>query len=388
MGALFEVLRGQVEANAQHAVEAYAREVAEYRSIPDDALGMYEFAVFIRRRTFDLAPQDRPLTDDDLAIIAEVGRRRAEAGLSLDSQQRVLAVHTGLLLREIHDAAQTDDVNDLLRAVGWLGAQGVRARAAYLRGYTDGVEQSRALATRLELLCRALLADEPPESFQVDGVAVRPAGQATVSVLRPAPVLTERERVEATKGCRLLAAWLAPDEFVVLTTAPGDHALAQVREAVDALGRPCQVGSVAGRVGRLGDALASAREVSRVAPLEEHPTRLYAMADLFVEMSVAATPQVDAWLRDFAERLADGPSLVDTLHSYYDHDMSRLATASALNIHPRTLDYRLQRVREVTGVDPGSTQGVRLLSAAVARLRTRQGRTTRSHEEAPPIRHD
>jgi sugar diacid utilization regulator len=47
--------------------------------------------------------------------------------------------------------------------------------------------------------------------------------------------------------------------------------------------------------------------------------------------------------------------------------MNRAATAAALHIHPRTLDYRLRRVRDVTGVDPGSTAGVRLLSATVTR---------------------
>jgi len=58
---------------------------------------------------------------------------------------------------------------------------------------------------------------------------------------------------------------------------------------------------------------------------------------------------------------------VATLHAYYANDMNRARCAAALHIHPRTLDYRLRRVREVAGVDPGSTVGVRLLSAAVAR---------------------
>ncbi len=39
----------------------------------------------------------------------------------------------------------------------------------------------------------------------------------------------------------------------------------------------------------------------------------------------------------------------------------------ALHIHPRTLDYRLRRIRELAGMDPGSYQGVRALGAAVAR---------------------
>ncbi|WP_235190787.1 helix-turn-helix domain-containing protein [Amycolatopsis rifamycinica] len=57
-----------------------------------------------------------------------------------------------------------------------------------------------------------------------------------------------------------------------------------------------------------------------------------------------------------------------TLDVYYRGDMNRLAAAVALHIHPRTLDYRLRRVREVTGLDPASTKGIRVLTAAVARL--------------------
>ncbi|NUT26078.1 MAG: helix-turn-helix domain-containing protein, partial [Streptomyces sp.] len=63
----------------------------------------------------------------------------------------------------------------------------------------------------------------------------------------------------------------------------------------------------------------------------------------------------------------DGPDLLLTLDAYYHHDMHRGATATALNVHARTLDYRLRRVRELTGIAPGSTHGVRVLSAVVAR---------------------
>lgn len=62
------------------------------------------------------------------------------------------------------------------------------------------------------------------------------------------------------------------------------------------------------------------------------------------------------------------PDLVATLRAYYFNDMNRTAAAAALHIHRRTLDYRLQRVRTATGVDPVSTVGVRLLSAAVGRI--------------------
>lgn len=372
MSGLFHALRERVDENARAAVEVYRREVTEYQ---DDQAGMYDFAVFIRRRSLDLAAADAPLTEDDLASIAGVARQRAEAGLSVPSQQQVLGLHTTMMLREIHDVSRPDDVGDLLRMVGWLGAQGVRARGAYLSGYTSGVGAARLAATRLELLARALLADEPVEPLVAGGLGGSVASRYTISVIRTATALPPAARAEvvaAVAGSRTPLAWLAPDEVALLAPGGGDAtrtwALARVRDAVCAVGRPCQVGAAEGPVGRLAESLTWAREASRVAPLEERPERLYTVADLFVEMSVARTPPVDEWLASFARALTTGPDLVATLRAYYLNDMNRTAAAAALHIHPRTLDYRLQRVRTVTGVDPGSTVGVRLLSAVVGRI--------------------
>lgn len=95
--------------------------------------------------------------------------------------------------------------------------------------------------------------------------------------------------------------------------------------------------------------------------------RPHTLADVFVELASADVPFVDVWLRSLARRLDSGPDLLLTLDAYYCHDMHRGATATALNVHTRTLDYRLRRVRELTGIDPGSTRGVRTLSAVVTR---------------------
>ncbi|MGC9669475.1 PucR family transcriptional regulator [Planosporangium sp. 12N6] len=379
MRGLFSLLRERIEVNAQRAVELYTREVTEYRSMVaavDDRTDMVDFAIFIRKLTFERAAADVPLRDGDLSAIALVGRQRAELGLSVPSQQQVLGLHTALMLKEIHDASRPDDVADLLRMIGWYGTQGIRARGAYLRGYTDGVGPRRVLATRTELLARALLADEPVEPLLAGGLGVPVCRHYVVSVLRvPAPSPSPEARLDVVRTLahrRTPAAWLASDELVLLTPGGGDtarvRALEQVRDVAAAVGQPCQVGSADGAVGHLAESLGWAREASRVAPPEDRPTRLYTVADLFVEIAVARTPQVDAWLRTFAKGLAAGSNLVATLHAFYCHDMDRTATAAALRIHPRTLDYRLQRVREITGVDPRSTSGVRVLSTAVARL--------------------
>ncbi|MEV4110184.1 helix-turn-helix domain-containing protein [Nonomuraea sp. NPDC049695] len=382
MGALFESLRERVEDNARNAVAVYLRDVPEYHDTPigtgerDDQGGMFGFAVFIRSRSLDLAPVGLPLSEEDLSAISSAGRRRAELGLSVLSQQRVLGLHTRLMLQEIHEVAGPDDGNDLLRMVGWFGAQGARARSAYLHGYTAGVGRSRTLATCNELLARMLLADEPVEPRLADQLRPLVASRYVVSVLRiPGPAVSEQARsamAAALAGGALLA-WLGSGEVALLTPGTADRspALHHVRSAMATLGRACQVASVEGVTGDLAESLTWAREASRVAPVEDRPARLYVLADLFVEMAVAKTPEIDAWLCAFGRQLSDGPDLVPTLHAYYRHDMNRTAASAALRIHPRTLDYRLQRVRKVTGLEPGSTLGVRMLSTAVARLLAR-----------------
>ena len=43
--------------------------------------------------------------------------------------------------------------------------------------------------------------------------------------------------------------------------------------------------------------------------------------------------------------------------------------AAALHVHPNTLDYRLRRIVELTGLDPSTTRGLQLLGAALASRR-------------------
>jgi DNA-binding PucR family transcriptional regulator len=49
-----------------------------------------------------------------------------------------------------------------------------------------------------------------------------------------------------------------------------------------------------------------------------------------------------------------GSELLPTLEAYLIHDCNMNATARAIFAHRHTVAYRLDRVRELTGLDPGS----------------------------------
>lgn len=398
MSSLFSSLRRRVGANARRAVDTFAREVPEYAvaaSRQADRAAILDLAGFTRLLALDRAGTDQPLEADDLAELHASGQQRAERGLSLASQRQVLNVHTTLLLREICEQATPEASGDVFQMVAWLGREGARARDAYLDGYLTGAGLAWSLPAQVELFTKALVADEPVTATAGIQADVQLAEQYLVTVVRVSPPevphpLRERVAAKLLAQWRIPVGWLAPDELVlaapVSDEAPAtaltifgiegrdgrpDHVhervLALVRRAATELDQPCAVGVATGRTGELADPLELARQISRVTPPAEVPPELSTIADRFVELSVARMPRVDAWLRTVARALAAGPDLIRTLDAYYRASMSRVDAANLLRIHARTLDYRLQRVYELTGLRATSPRGIRILTATVAR---------------------
>ncbi|QLH25486.1 CdaR family transcriptional regulator [Streptomyces sp. Rer75] len=389
---LFAELARRTLDDARHEVEVYGREIPEYRFVEDDGrlrAEALDYAVWLRRRTLELAPEGTPLTQEDLDNIAWMGASRARTGMSAASRRRVLGLHTNLMLREIQEASGPENTDELMRLMVWFTTQGTRGIDAYTRGHVAEQERRLSFVARVRALTTALLADDSLASGLARAVGMSLAASYEVVVVRvpgrTAPDTAGREGiVEALLARhRVPMAWPGAEELVALVPAdqdraPGtagpardrsarDRALAFVRDAGEAVARPCAVGTSTGRVRALADAYARARRISLAAPLQPVPRRLHTLADVFVELAVAEDREIDTWLSGMARSLARGPELLATLETYYAHDMHRRNTAAALNIHPRTLDYRLQRVRRLTDVDPGSARGVRILSAVVAR---------------------
>ncbi|MFF3417534.1 PucR family transcriptional regulator [Streptomyces sp. NPDC002698] len=394
MGSLFAELARQASTNARREVDAYLREIPEFRSWeskPRVTAETMEYSVWLRRRTIELSPDNSGLTDDDLGYIAAIGEVRADAGMSPDSRQQVLQLHTALMLRDIQEAAERlrgGDVEELMQVMTWFAPQGDRGIVAYRRGFVTVLRRRLPYVGQVALLARSLLTGDPmaadlaaaldlelPEFCAVAVIRVpdSPLNDRDLDVEIETLVKTHRAPVvwypkSGTRGGELIAVVPCADEAVRLPSAPG--AVADlVGDFAEALGRPCAAGTAVAPLDELPAALERARRISESAPLGKSSRRLrpHTMADVFVELAVADVPFIDAWLHTVARSLESGPDLVTTLDAYYRHDMNRGAAAASLNVHPRTLDYRLRRAAELTGIDPGSAHGIRTLSAVVTR---------------------
>ncbi|MBT3152643.1 helix-turn-helix domain-containing protein [Streptomyces sp. CHD11] len=415
MGSFFAELARQAPANARREVEAYAREIPEFGFLGSNSRARaetLEYALWLRRRTVDLSSDNSELSDDDLGYIASIGEVRAAAGMPLDARQRVLRLHTSLMLREINEATEAQrgaGVDELMRMMNWFAPQGERGIRAYSQGFVTALRHRLPYVEQAALLARSLLNADPIAAELASALGMELPERCTVTVIRvPDRPVGDRDLEGEIE--RLVKAHQAPamwcpgrgnrsGELIVLVPlhpptppqaaeGPGTAGAAQphsapdlgpdrlpdlvsglVRDFAQALGRPCAAGTVPSPLSEVADALATARRISRAAPLRRASARLrpYTVSDVFVELAVADAPFLDAWLHAVGRSLRPGPDLLVTLDAYYHHDMHRGTTAAALNVHPRTLDYRLRRVRELTGIDPGSTRGVRILSSVVMR---------------------
>ncbi|QNP75356.1 helix-turn-helix domain-containing protein [Streptomyces roseirectus] len=384
MGSLFAELARQAPANARREIDAYARDVPEFAAVERDTRARAEaldYAVWFRRRTIELSPQNGVLTDGDLDYIASMGELRANAGMSLASRQQVLSIHTELMLREIDEATRArsaGSLDELMRVMGWFAPQGERGIDAYCRGFVTVLRRRMPFAAQAALLAKALLSDDPMAKELARVVDVELADTYAVVVIRvpdrPGDDRDLDDVVEAlVRAHRTPAFWNADHtgrggELIALLP-DGPHLPDVAGDFAASLGHPCAAGTATGPRTDLADALDRARRISRTAPLHRAPARVRprSLADVFVELAVADAPFTDAWLKGIARELAPGPDLLLTLDAYYHCDMNRALTATALNVHPRTLDYRLRRVRDLTGLDPASTRGVRILSTVVTR---------------------
>ena len=116
-------------------------------------------------------------------------------------------------------------------------------------------------------------------------------------------------------------------------------------------------------------AVARTVEIVDLARATGRPAGLYRLDDVLLDYQLsrpsAALPALAARL----EPLAEKPELLSTLRTYLGLDRDRRATANALHVHPNTVDYRLRRIKDLTGLSAHRTEDVGELHASlVARL--------------------
>lgn len=115
----------------------------------------------------------------------------------------------------------------------------------------------------------------------------------------------------------------------------------------------------------IADGYREAVDTAQLLEAGRRPGGTYRMADVLVEYAATRERAVADRLVAMIRPLREHPVLWDTLMALIDADHNRNQAAKRLFVHRSTLEYRLRRVAEITGVDPMTGRGAQQLTIAL-----------------------
>ncbi|MFI6920596.1 PucR family transcriptional regulator [Nonomuraea spiralis] len=342
-----------------------AAEVPFYRELPPETLHGEVTQSVSAVLTILLRTLGRPgaMGQADLTRIIEWSARRAEDRLPLEAAVTAYLIGAEVWWQALTEVAAPDE----LAAAGRGMLDCLRtAMPAVALAHQQAQEDIRSEDKRVRrALISALLSGHPYESLaEAAGVEVGQAHEVLLLDLgQPAPpVRLVQSALDAHTGTLVLM-----DHVDGVALLPGGCALDSLAgRLAKAVGRPVLAAAAsAAAPAAIPEAAAEAREVLALVRRLARPPGLYRLDDVLLEHQLA---RPGAGLVRLAAKLAplDGhPHLLETLRAFVHRGHNRRQTALDLHIHRNTLDYRLQRVSLLTGLDLAAPEQARLLAAAV-----------------------
>ncbi|WP_303640047.1 PucR family transcriptional regulator [Actinomadura madurae] len=377
-------LAARLEPRVNELARRMARESFEqvpgYAALPDDMKDV-EIAATARfgMRQFLRGIRDghvRAGTGGDMLFL-ERAAQRADEGLPLHLLVRSHALGTYVLWQALREAARPGEEEALAELVDQLLSVGPAVLGSIVRTYLDerhavhAEEHAQRRALAGSLLDGRLPADEPQL------VRMGLDGPALVLALDPPPAgdagTVATRRLQRRIQSALDQAFAA--STVVLLDAAGGRALipgaAKIPE--DLAGRLAQAAGhelrsaavPAPGPAAVAEAARTSAEVLRIARACGHPPAVHRLDDVLLEYHLSRPGESADRIAALLDPLDDHPHLLETLRTHLGSRQQRRATATALGVHPNTVDNRIAKATELTGLDLTTPHGTALALAAL-----------------------
>lgn len=381
---------------ARQMIDTFVAEIPLYSFLPREQLEGEILGITTAnlRLFFAALREGRTLTTEELTEVRMSAARRAEERVPLEAVLTAYHVGGRIGWQALVDGATPEETADLIAAGArvLLYVQQVTAAvaAAYLEEqqtiYGEERDARRALAS-------ALLAGEPADALAGRlGTSIAHAYLVVALRLGAHPdeadagvggavaarrkVRRVQSRLDELAGAPVLSLLEPSGGSVLLPAAPervgelADGLPDLVAGLMAAAGADVVAGgAVAGAVAEIPTAVTQAQDVLRLVRRLERPPGGYLLRDVLLEYQLTRPSEAVGELTRLLDPIDRNPDLPHTLEIYLQHDLDRRKTAAALHVHPNTLDYRLRRIVDLTGLDPSTSRGLQLLAAAVAARR-------------------
>lgn len=373
---------------AERMVARFRAEIAGYRRLPEPVVAGQILAIcrdnvelFFR----SILEEQEP-TDAELAPFRASAKDRAGEGMPLEDLLHAYRLGGRMGWQAIIDEATAEERPALLMGAERLMDYVDRVSSVVAQAYLD--ERQHLVSEeerRLRDLFDCLLRDGPlppvlQELAERLGFPIADSYRPFAGTLPGAAAYEHADIAERLRGRGLLAL-TEGDRVSGLVPLGADEALGEA-EALVAVGEPTPRGQLAEALDELRLLVELGRRLGHEGGRLE--------PDAFVaELLLARSPR----LAEVARRRALGPleeyarkrgsDLIDTVEAFLAADLDRRRAATALHVHPNTLDYRLKRVEELTGLDLARPDDLTLTALAL-KQRAMDG-AVNGHNSAEPI---
>jgi sugar diacid utilization regulator len=250
-------------------------------------------------------------------------------------------------------------------------------------------EQKRVIARRTHVaLVEDLLHGRQPGDLETQDLCERTgigsSAAVAIAIARIGPASNGKlidRAAELDRLSEIFRKALAPEKFSHLIDIRKDEVLAIVASGAETAKLVakafCEAAEQPGHSARVGISL-NAREISALPQAYQEAERAvefatktrpimpFAEIDLMEFLVRRPNHAARRLIPDWAGRLADADSgkqgeLSRTIRHFADCNFNVKRTARRLNLHTNTVYFRLNRIRELTGIDPRSYSGLSLL---------------------------
>ncbi|MBM7369340.1 PucR family transcriptional regulator [Gordonia hydrophobica] len=334
-------------------------------------------------------------TENELQVVRERAEQRAREGVPLPLVLALWSRASEFLHAECRAAAVAD--HDVA-AFAWISAAGFRLHEVFVAELVEAYQRELAVQSdeatggphfvgRLLLLGHDPRADAERLNVKLDTsyhvLAVRLekspgelTAEASAREVAGRRKLHRVQRLFRPGGGPAMLGLLDRDGGTVLVptshypTDGGDAGLHRLVAAIEAAAGAATSAAVVESVdrGAVVEAAAQAQEVLQVALALGRPAGLHRLDDVAVAYQLSRPGPAADRLAETLAPIRDQPDLLRTLRTYLDCDLDRLRAARTLDVHPNTVNNRLNRIESLCGVSPFRTAGIVALYAAITSM--------------------
>lgn len=375
------VERVDTDGVARSMVESFTAEIDAYRELPEPVVEgqILEVSRHNLELFFRALADERPVSDEELRPFQESARRRAAEGLPLEDLLHAYRLGGRMGWEALMAVATPEEQAALVPTVARLMEYVDRVSDAVTATYHD--ERRHLLSDeerRLNELFQALLG-----GAALDEELRELAGQIGLPLVeRYRPFVIQLAGGPA-HGHSQLALRLRQQGRLALPGADGVAGISAAESGPPVVQAPAvvAVGEPA-RPGTLAASLDDARTLLDLA-LRVGLDGVLSVGDYLPELLLERSPGLASALErralgplaDYSERRS--ADLLETLEVFMKAGLDRRGAAETLHVHPNTLDYRLRRVEELTGLSASKPDDLALLALAlkqrVLRCRSNSG---------------